>query len=444
MKNEPILFLGVILAGFACFLPLEAEVSIGLCFLYAISVWVFYRRSEIDVPAGLFLMFFVLYNTWYLLYLCIYGSQAILPHRSVILDRSVLNEVSLLALFSVSIAGMALTFNLKKGTRQPVNWVGRSGVTVAERGILLLVSLVLYAVVAYALASGGLSKRYFVELSSGFFGLYYYFGLLGVYVYFVVLARLGPRAIWDSYRYLTLFFVISLFLIAISVGERDLVARLILGAIVVSSMHKKRKLASVIFFVFTLLIFVAPLSQLTKTLLTGGVSVSSFSVSESAFLLSEFSSASRNSYMLAYFGVEPEPYRFAIDLARSVVPSSMAQSLGLQSTGSWFHEVFRELNDVGGTSGWGLGLVGAGMIYGGHIGIAGSVLLVVGSLRYLYRKSHRSEYWYAFYLSALLISIYSIRADLANFIGQTFKISLVLAVSLYVANKIVRGNNEKR
>ena len=224
------------------------------------------------------------------------------------------------------------------------------------------------------------------------------------------------------------FFVLE-YLLA---GQRDYLFRLLICAAFLYFDHRRMAGLPVLLTVLFVVSLLLPLTQMFKAMVIAE-SLGPWNSELGALFLSEFSSASKNLYVLIQHGFEPSWSFVWSDIVRGLVP--FGEVYGFQSTGAWFHWIYRPDEGIGGTSGWGFGLVAQGVLVGGLPGIA----LVMGSvaviLALLYKRRMRSEYWYVFYLLALSTSLYCIRADLANLLSQTFKVGGLCVLGLYAIRR---------
>ena len=293
-----------------------------------------------------------------------------------------------------------------------------------------------------AMLSGASSKR---ELADAGTSMQQVVALMAVVLAACVILSIRAEAAWRRSRGLQVWrallqwrvFVpfIVLLLAMLATGERDYVFRF--GFCVLAAYFSATRKAGglILLTLIAGLVLILPVSQAAKALLLPGAS-GSLTYGVEAIFGGEFLASSRNTYMLLVHGVISDPSFLSGDVARGLLPFAGAD--GFESSGSWYNRVFRAEHGFAGTSGWGFGLVPLGVLVGG----TGGVMLVLGFvsavLHACYFLRARSEWWMTFHILALSATIYCIRADLANFLSQVFKIAGIAVFSLYLGSKLLR------
>lgn len=242
---------------------------------------------------------------------------------------------------------------------------------------------------------------------------------------------------------------LSVFLLTMFSGERDLLLRFLLVTVLTLfffNVIDKRKL---VIFILSFVTVIIPMSVKYKTFfLSGRIVETSESKGVrgviSSFLSGEFESASRNLQIIINNEESTKGIMSGKTLINDVTTIfGYAPNSGLK----WFQNTFYH----GHRTGMGFTLVGEGYINFGIIGII-IVYLIIGIFsRILYKNYRNSIYTFFFYISSIPLLIYASRADLANIFSPFVKHTLLSAVLFYLLKEkfvakrnlnTVRLNNE--
>ena len=195
-------------------------------------------------------------------------------------------------------------------------------------------------------------------------------------------------------------------------------------------------------FVPLVAIVLVPISQAFKSImLTGEVSLNSFGLE--LILSNEFTSSGRNLYSLVYFGVQNSFSYLFNDVFRAFIPTMLIPDIGINSTANWFNSIYRYSHGFSGSSGWGFSLIGEGYLIGGYFGVMLLMIIYASVISFFYNLRFKSVYFYAFYVLLFLVSIYVLRADLANFLSQAFKVSGLAVFAMYLFGRVLKDRNKK-
>ncbi|WP_341322766.1 O-antigen polymerase [Solibacillus sp. FSL H8-0523] len=217
-------------------------------------------------------------------------------------------------------------------------------------------------------------------------------------------------------------------------GERDLFLRgliVILFLYYIFSAKQKINLLTIIMGISSLLLI--PLMAKFKYFgLTGNVSKS-----DGNFLLSlfnsEFASASKNLQIIllseynSYFG--GQSYIWGIIRGLNLDSIFTAPSIM-----SWYNSTFFEENRAG----QGFSILAEGYLNNGYSGIVFIAVSIGLIMKLLYRTSKINVYFFVYYLSAIPIFMYSLRADLANLLTPLIGQNLLFLVLLLIFNSLSR------
>src|SRR5690606_6802549 len=121
------------------------------------------------------------------------------------------------------------------------------------------------------------------------------------------------------------------------------------------------------------------------------------------------------------------------DIQRALTPLVNTGSI---STTEWFNSIYRPSVSLEGTSGWGLGIIAQGYILADAWGVVILSAALALILSFFYRARNRSVYYLVFYILLLTVAIYTIRADVANFIAQGLKIGGLSVLLLYLVERV--------
>lgn len=393
-------------------------------------------------PTALFALFYYPYSTWYA-YNRLVGDIAY-THESLLVSLQ-LAYVGLFAFVLAGAAVAAIAVLLTRLRRSPL--LPRMHGTPMRAGMalnlmtLVTMGLVLLGVVE-AMLSGATSKRELVDAASP---LQQVTALMAVVLAACVVlsVRLRGQSLQAQGRStldaLLQWRVVlpfgTLLLAMLATGERDYLFRFGFCVLAAYASVTRRVGAWMLFALIVGLALILPVTQALKALLLPG-STQALAYSVEAVFGGEFLASSRNTYMMVDFGVHHDTGFLLGDVARGLLPFGGADAY--ESSGSWYNRVFRVEHGFAGTSGWGFGLVPLGLLVGGTAGVATVLAGVSIALHAIYFLRGRSEWWMTFYILALSATIYCIRADLANFLSQVFKIAGLAVIVLYVGTQTLR------
>lgn len=223
---------------------------------------------------------------------------------------------------------------------------------------------------------------------------------------------------------------ISILLLTLFSGERDLIIRFLVVIIMILKFFNIIKTKTFIVLVLSFVVLI----PLTKTMkyffLTGELSsplaLGSFGDLLNDFLSGEFTSASRNLQVL----VNNE------ETVKGVMGGKTFLSDVVRITGyapfsalSWYQSTFFPNETVG----KGFSLIGEGYINFGYVGVV-IVGIVVGLLvRFLYLNHTKNIIYLFIYVCSIPIFIYANRADLANIFSPMVRQVLISAAVIYFA-----------
>lgn len=414
------------------FLSENISFSIGLFSLYSLCLVLRYNDRTFTQPVLVFTLFYYPYSTWYLFQIL---SVHFYNIRTVLLVLQY-SYVGLFAFASVSLL-FEIKFSSMKNPRkkrfvpEPVlksPFLFNSAYWVTALLIVFYILTVFY--------SGALSKRDIADAKMSMtsiagFSAFFLTILIAMYKINDV-GRKGRFCFRDPLMFTTLGLLVLYYLVA---GERDYMFRYIFIMIMIYFHSEKSANILKLLPVFIGTILVMPVSQAFKTILLSKPSTA-MSVGEFGIFGGEFAAASRNLYMVIYYDAKAGYSYLLNDFLRGVIPFS--SSFGLESFAHWYDTIFRIENGVAGTSGWGSSLVAEGFVVDGARGVFVVMFMVSCMLHTLHKLMYRSIYWYVFYLLALSTSIYCIRADVANFVSQTFKISGLAIAALWFCTVLLK------
>lgn len=404
--------------------------SVTLFGLFVFSVIVVFNKGTLSDPRMLFVGFLFLYSTFYPLRVALTGFSVLEINQGLLkqsVNYSFLGSIVFVNVANVLIREKSVTFSLKRfsGLRQ------NDSLYLSEKLLFVLFSAVVMYMLLYVLMSGAETK---LEISGTIVRIGHFALLIMITIVALRIGRLQKHFYKDK---LILGFLFTLILYLLITGERDSVFRVVLICIVIF-FDKNRKAGP--FIIFGLLISAAilvPFSQAFKAvLLSGQLSIPNLGMS--AILSNEFISASRNLYSVILFEAEQTVEYFFTDLLRAFVPSILLPDLNLQSSTQWFNSTFRVEHGFHGSAGWGFGIIANGYIIGGVPGVIFIMAIYSSIMCVFFNARTRSIYWYIFYVLMLVTSIYCIRADLANFLSQSFKVTGAFIILLIFAHFIMK------
>lgn len=223
---------------------------------------------------------------------------------------------------------------------------------------------------------------------------------------------------------LTLFMLVT--------GERDGILRALIALVMIYCSVSYKGSGHLVVLIALGAFFLAPVTQISKSILIGGPTQA---LDANVLFGGEFIAGLRSTFVLVSNGAEQSFEYLTNDIQRALTPLVRT---GAISTTEWFNNVYRPSVSLGGTSGWGLGIIAQGYILADALGVVilGAALAVTLSL--FYRARNRSIYSLVFYVLLLTVAIYTIRADVANFIAQGLKIGGLSVLLFYVIERAIR------
>lgn len=259
-----------------------------------------------------------------------------------------------------------------------------------------------------------------------------------VVILFISLAALRAARVryWYSDPFLLFFIAISLFYVLLT-GERDVLFRIVLIFLIISFDKKGGISLLTVLSLLILSVLIVPISQQFKgVVLTGELAFNR--VGLDLILHNEFVSSSRNFYSLLVHGVDQSFNFLTNDIIRAFTPTIFLDDPNIVSAGSWFNNEYRVEHGFHGTSGWGFSIVGFGYLISGYSGIALIMTIYAFTLTFFYNRKNESVYLYVFYLLLYVTAIYVLRADLANFLSQSFKINGILMLVIFISHWLLK------
>jgi len=438
LKNIFVSIFGLTLYSFSLFCESIVYIN-ALFFLYVISVVFLFSGKSILDPRGFFLLIFYIYSVFFSFQAVFVGNAALE------IDVDDLAESVRLQFFFVIV--MSTFFNLIIKSNPFLFERKLFFFKESRKSILFKNSEVIYLSVIAPLmfygfylifTSGAESKREYLESSSSIEVFAYFSSLVMIALFGIRLVKIPPFK-FDCLVFSILF--IGLMFLFLN-GERDVLFKLILIYCIVISDKKAFPVLPGSFLLLFLAIFIVPLSQFFKSSFLGGDIVVSKSGLELIFS-NEFTSAGRNLYSLIFYGVEQDISYLYSDFIRAFTPKFFISGTDIQSSGAWFNNTFRVINDFSGTSGWGFTIVGNGYLIGGYCGVFFVAVIYASVLSVFYNIRFKNIYFYVFYLLLFLDAIYVIRADLANYFSQAIKVSGLIIFLVYCADCVLVKSSKR-
>lgn len=370
-------------------------------------------RDSLD-PRIFFLGFFLIYSTFYPIKLLIVG-HSLLP-----INYHYVAESLNVSYFSFLI--YVILFEIFLKNNQDLNFYNRISIqkTPKYEDVLRYISYLLLVFISIKIFSSGASTKRDVQSTIGIFASLGNFSalMLLVLLYLNMIRNITVRFVnlitFTGFSFLLFYMLLT--------GERDVFFRLIFSLLIIHFDYKKTFTQKKLIAIFVCVVIIVPISQSLKAILIDSSTFSFNGLSSALIFSNEFISSSRNLYALIYFGVE-ESYEFLLnDILRAIIPSFFISDLNISSTVSWYHNVYRPSKNFAGLSGWGFSSVGMGYVIDGYKGVFIISTFISSSIIYFYNRRYKSTFYFVFYLMLLMTAIYTIRADLANFISQSYKV----------------------
>jgi hypothetical protein len=387
-------------------------------------------RTSLSHPLSLFVLLYYAYSTWYIYIQLIMGDA-----ESSLLIKCLSIAIVGLGSYCAGVKTGLACVRVNKLVSRPLQSAG-FGVERIVFFAIILGSLYSFYVV---LLAGFTTKREVVD--SGMYHVVWLNYSTWILVAVVLLKRIRAVNVpIYSDAYLWIYSLIAVLMYAIA-GERDVLYRLVFGLACIWSDRSQVGRPLIVFITFALIVVATPLSQLFKSFMIA----ESFKTVELnlAFLFTgEFASASRNLYLILFYEERQSWHLLFSDIVRGLIPF-ISSRLGLYSSAYWFNQVFRHDVGIAGASGWGFGLLAQGYMVSGYIGAITLMFLIGIIIGILYVLRLRSEYWYVFYILGLATTIYCLRADVAHFVSQVFKVGGGVVFLTYLLSRIkFRADNQ--
>lgn len=412
------------------------NISIVLIWLIVVvNLVLFNNKNEFIDPRCFFSAFFALYHTWYPISIAL-GRESLLFD----IDIDILWEASNYSLFCLLVFVNVSNFFIMFFKYEPSNF---KIINVAHRNfnsenmlLLITLSVVLFSFIF--ISSSDLKSKSDVNSQGGLVKLLSYYALLLSTALIILRMVRNDHKLYKDF-YFILFLIVTIIYVGFT-GERDVIFRFLICSLLVSS-YKNNNFGT--FKILSLVVvasIIVPVSQAFKAVFISGFSGVNMDIN--TVFSNEFISTSRNLYTLMYFGGDSEPMFIFSDIVRGLMPSVVTKNLGIISTSQWFNSHYRMINDFDGRAGWGFGLVPLGYLVGKEFGGFLVMSLSAMIINFIYSRSKRSDYWFVFYLLALTVLIYAMRADFANLVSQIFKITGVSMLIIYFSHRFLVRLNE--
>ncbi|MEX1014117.1 MAG: hypothetical protein WDZ80_03070 [Candidatus Paceibacterota bacterium] len=405
--------------------------SVVLFLTYVISVVFIFNRGTLSDPRMLFLGLFFFYSTWYSIRVVLLN-YSVLEIDLLILKQSV-NYSFLAAVTFVVVANAIIDESVNNKRIKFFEWArGKTNFFLSEKLVLVILILINAFILFTVLTSGatskiGISKP--LKLTGSFSTIFL------TVIFALRLLRLKKSLYRDSFIvYLSLFML----LFVLVLGERDALFRILFLFVVVFFDKNQKGSPLILMMVLITVAILVPISQAFKAVtMSGELNLPKFGYA--MIFSNEFISASRNLYSLMLYEVEHNFMFLYTDLLRAVSPTFLLSDLNVFSSTQWFNGTFRVVNGFSGTSGWGFGIVAQGFLLGGGAGVIVVMTLFSSIICFFYNQRFNSIYFYIFYLLMLTTAIYCIRADMANFISQSFKISGLMIMLVILGHELFKS-----
>ncbi|MCQ4306541.1 oligosaccharide repeat unit polymerase [Pseudomonas stutzeri] len=405
---------------------------------YVVSIWAnfviailfFFNREDVLDPRVVFPVFYCMYQTWFPLSVFVGADNVFKTIDGLALSSSLVYSFIGLVAY-IFVCGLFVQKNSGKSSLM-IRRATRPG----SSGELLLIAALLVVVLICSIVifnSGFTSKR---EINDGA-GVEKFISEFSMLTLTIVALLRAVRLSMDRLKcdpLILLVIFVCIFYLALT-GERDIFFRLMLCLMLIYyfKMRNFSKLKLLVFAVGIALL--VPVSQSFKAVMVSGFVGIDFDLNK--IFSNEFISASRNIYSVLYFEAERNPYLLISDIGRAVIPSMFFGEDWFSSANTWFNKEFLLLNGFSGRTGWGFGLVPEGYVVGGVGGVIAVMSLTAFMISICYRLRLRSEYFLVFYLFAFSVSIYVIRADVANLLSQMFKIGGLAIFTVFLFERTV-------
>lgn len=408
----------------------ESEATIAILFVVSLVVLYMSDISRLSDPRVLITGFFFLYQTWFPLKIIFFGDSYM--HK---ISSDKLSDGLLLSLFAYVVIANILNFMVRQlSNGWDSIYVHFERERLSEKIVFFFSCILGMASIVSFITSGVTSKREILD-GYGALSLFSYICMVFITVNFLLRMARSRRGRFfeDGYVCVSLGIIVLYTGVA---GERDVLFRAIV-CLAIIYYEKSHSFGYTKFFIMLVAAaFVVPFSQLFKSVFLVGLQDGSWQDVE--IFGNEFISASRNLHYLLEFGVDHSWLHLLNDLLRAIVPSVLLPGLSVESTSSWYNGTYRVVHGFDGTSGWGFGLVAEGYLVAGYFGVFVVTAICTTIVGLIYRVRLRSSHHFVLYILSLTVFIYVLRADVANFISQIFKIFGVCFLVFFVANLLMR------
>lgn len=408
-----------------------SEINIGILSLIVISniiivfVVLYSISFNLSNPVTIFSLVFLLYT--------ISGSYLTIEG---ILDSSYRYIESILLHFVALDVFLMVAFIPNRKFTLNGSYIDKLETSVKINFIFLFFISLLYLYSVYT--AGFISKSEKALLSGGLnsFGFIYY--MLATIFYLMLIKRFREK------RAVSLFLLLSIiffFIPLIVTGERNILAKYIIGATIIYHVYTNRLKSKYILPLFILMFLGAPLTNALKMGVGNLDAIYTHDFLTQA-MYSEFKSSVRNlAYIITDKGVglfSPTfESRFLNDITRALVPGFLV-GRSVETTTVWFNlEYFTRFYEKGG--GAGFSQVAYGYINLGIVGVIIWFSLLGYILRKIYIKALVSPMWLVVYASLVSTACLTIRNDLAAPLSQSVKhIGLTLLFLYFIRHFLKR------
>ncbi|MGM0897046.1 MAG: O-antigen polysaccharide polymerase Wzy [Bacillota bacterium] len=228
-----------------------------------------------------------------------------------------------------------------------------------------------------------------------------------------------------------------LVLVMLATAERDLLLRYILVVFFIYYVFLYTKKHSLkLTAIVTLLFLAIPFSRSIKFIGLRGEKTTLEDNIIVEFINSEFHTQARNVQLILNNG----EYEGVLQGKAFIYALSKLFNVGEYSGLKWFQETFYMNNRTG----MGFSLVGEGYVNLGGIGVILMFVIIGVVIKYAYAYSTKSIYFFIGYLMVIPIAIYSIRADLNNFLSQYSKQVILILLILKLTDEFILKRKRKK
>lgn len=401
-------------------------VSLVIFFLYSLCIIWYHSDGTASDPRVLFTGFFYLYSVWFPLQVIIVGEHLLPVEIDLIINT--INYSFFGAIVYVSVLNIVIK---KHANGEILQFDYKNASLNSEILLSFIIIIVLIFTLINIYTSGASTKREVLETGGVLYKISYFSSLLLVAVFVLNNVR-NNISIYNKYN--ILFILISIVYLSIS-GQRDLIFRI--GIILLIIYYGRKRNFTPYKYLLLILIaaIIVPFSQAFKSFILAG----QIDVPQLGFELifsNEFISAGKNLYAVQYYGVDHSIKPLYKDFVRAVIPSFLYNPFDIESTTMWYNNSYRVANNYSGTAGWGFGIIAQGYLIGKSKGVLLIMAIYSLIIGFIYNNRNKSLYHYVFYMLSIIVSIYCIRADIANFISQIFKINGTMLMVLYIFHRI--------